>query len=73
MNTSPKSSRKSVSAVPTDVLTIEEAAELLRCHPVTIRRNADALHIPYKRLGSLWRFSRIELEAWMRQQNSAAA
>jgi len=68
---SPK--RKPVSAMETDVLTIEEAAELLRCHPVTIKRNADALHIPYKRLGTLWRFSRSELEAWMRQQDTAAA
>ena len=61
------------SAVSTDVLTIEEAAELLRCHPVTIKRNADVLHIPYRRLGTLWRFSRSELEAWMRTQDSAAA
>jgi excisionase family DNA binding protein len=65
--------RRPVSAVPTDVLTIEEAAELLRCHPITIKRNADTLHITYRRLGSLWRFSRSELEAWLREQDSAAA
>jgi len=71
MATAPKP-KPPVSAVPTDVLTIEEAAELLRCHPITIKRNADALGIPYRRLGSLWRFSRTELEAWMRKQDSAA-
>jgi excisionase family DNA binding protein len=65
--------RKPVSVVPIDTLTIEEAAEILRCHPVTIKRNADVLHIPYRRLGTLWRFSRSELEAWMRTQDSAAA
>jgi len=63
--TSPKR-KPPMSAMPTDVLTIEEVAELLRCHPVTIKRNADALHIPYRRLGTLWRFSRKRLEAWMR-------
>ena len=62
-----------VSAPPEDVMTLEEAAEFLRCHPVTIKRNADALHIPHRRIGTLWRFSRVELEAWLRQQDSAAA
>jgi hypothetical protein len=43
--TSPK--RKPVmSATPadSDVLAVEEAAEFLRCHPRTVKRNADALH-----------------------------
>lgn len=69
-----KHSRKPVvSATPEDVMTLEEAATFLRVHRITIVRNADSLHIPYKRLGSLWGFSRIELEAWMREQDSAAA
>jgi excisionase family DNA binding protein len=63
-----------VSAVPnSDVMTLEEAAVFLRCHPKTIMRKADALHIPYKRLGTLWRFSRVKLEAWMRDNENRAA
>ena len=75
MGTSPKPSRKRVSAVPadSDVMTLEEAAELLRCHPITIKRNADAWSIPYRRLGTLWRFSRAKLESWMRDNEGKAA
>jgi len=48
-----------------DVMTLQEAAEFFQCNPATIKRRADPLHIPYKRMGSLWRFSRKALEAWM--------
>jgi hypothetical protein len=46
MRTPEKHSRKPVISTPTgsDVMTIEEAAEFLRCHPRTVKRNADALH-----------------------------
>jgi hypothetical protein len=42
------SKRKPASAVQTDVLTIEEAAELHRCHPIAIKNNANVLHIPFR-------------------------
>lgn len=50
-----------------NVLTLEEAAALLKCCSATIKRRANVLHIPHKRIGSLWRFYRPDLEAWMRQ------
>ncbi|MGO8759932.1 MAG: helix-turn-helix domain-containing protein [Terracidiphilus sp.] len=53
-----------------DVLTLEEAALYLRCCGATLKRRAEALHIPHKRLGSLWRFYRPDLEAWMRNEES---
>jgi excisionase family DNA binding protein len=56
------------SPEPSDVLTLEEAAQLLRCHPRTVKRNAERLGIPYKRLGSLWRFSKVKLEEWIRKE-----
>ena len=56
-----------------DVLTLEEAAGYLKCHPVTLKRRAAILHIPHKRLGSLWRFYRPTLEAWMRDDMDVAA
>jgi excisionase family DNA binding protein len=64
-----------INALPTDqdVMTLQEAAEFFKCNPATIKRRADALHIPYKRLGSLWRFSRKALEAWMADADNAMA
>jgi excisionase family DNA binding protein len=56
-----------------DVLTLEQAARYLKCHPVTLKRRAKILHIPHKRLGSLWRFYRPNLEAWLRDDGELAA
>jgi excisionase family DNA binding protein len=53
------------SELQTDVLTLDEAAELLRCHPVTVKRLAIKGAIPAKKLGSLWRFSRQRLMEWL--------
>ena len=50
-----------------DVLTLEEGAEYLRCHPKTLRKQAVAGLIPGRRVGYLWRFSRKRLEAWMEE------
>lgn len=46
MSTPTKRSRKPVTSTQSDsdVMTLEEAAEFLRCHPRTVKRNADALH-----------------------------
>jgi len=55
-----------------DVLTIFEAAALLRVHPVTLRKRAVAWGVPHRRLGSAWRFSRRVLTAWMQQQDEEA-
>ena len=52
-----------------DVLTLSEAAELLKCHPVTLKRYAIKGAIPGKKLGSLWRFSRQKLMEWLQQSN----
>ena len=49
----------------TDVLTLDEAAELLRCHPVTVKRLALKGSIPARKLGSLWRFSHQRLMEWI--------
>jgi hypothetical protein len=54
-----------------DVLTLYEAATLLRVHPVTLRRRAVVWGVPHRRLGSEWRFSRITLTAWMQERDVA--
>jgi excisionase family DNA binding protein len=52
-----------------DVLTLDEAAALLRCHPVTVKRQAALGKIPAKKLGSLWRFSRQRLMEWLQSSD----
>ncbi len=54
-----------------DVLTIAEAAELLRVHPKTLRKRAAAWGVPHRRLGAEWRFSRATLTAWIQQREAA--
>ena len=50
----------------TDIMTIQEAANFLRCHPRTLQKMAIRGEIPAKKVGSLWRFSRERLHEWMR-------
>jgi excisionase family DNA binding protein len=54
-----------------DVLTVIEAAALLRVHPVTLRKKAAAWGVPHRRLGSEWRFSRMVLTAWIQERDAA--
>ncbi|MGB6689398.1 MAG: helix-turn-helix domain-containing protein [Terracidiphilus sp.] len=54
-----------IEQTDSEVLTITEAAEYLRCHPKTLRKMAIKKEIPAKRVGYLWRFSRIRLQEWM--------
>ena len=48
-----------------EVLTLEEAAELLRLGPAAARAAADAGEIPGRRIGGRWRFSRRRLVEWL--------
>lgn len=52
--------------LPTDILTLEQAADLLWCSKETVRQRAAAGEIPARRLGG-WRFSRAALLKWMEQ------
>ena len=52
------------------VLNVNEAASLLRVHPVTLRKRAVKWGIPHKRLGSEWRFSKKMLMDWLQSQGS---
>jgi hypothetical protein len=56
-----------------DVLTLNEAAVLLRVHPVTLRKRAVVWGVPHRRLGAEWRFSRKVLAAWIQQREEDAA
>jgi excisionase family DNA binding protein len=50
-----------------DVLTLVEAAELLKCCPKTLGKEANAGNVPGKKLGASWRFYRPALEEWLRK------
>jgi excisionase family DNA binding protein len=55
------------------VLTLKDAAELLKCHPSTLYRLAKRGTIPAFRLGGTWRFAESHLIEWMRDQTKALA
>lgn len=46
-------------------MTLEQTAEYLHLHPVTLRNKARKGEIPAIKLGRQWRFVREQLEAWL--------
>ena len=50
-----------------DILTLVEAAALLKCCTKTLGKEATAGNIPGKKLGTTWRFYRPALEEWLRK------
>ena len=48
-----------------EVMTLEEAAALLRVNDAAIREQAETGLVPARRLGEEWRFSRSALLAWL--------
>lgn len=51
-----------------EVLNTEEAAEFLGLKPFTIREYAKRGTIPAKKLGKQWRFVKVDLLAWLREE-----
>ena len=49
-----------------EVLSVEEAAQLLKVPPATIRREARAGRLPGRHVGKQWRFARSALIDWLR-------
>jgi excisionase family DNA binding protein len=47
------------------LMTVNELAAYLRCHIVSIYRLLKRNKIPAFKVGSDWRFSRREIDAWM--------
>lgn len=50
-----------------DILTLVEAAALLKCCTKTLGKEATAGKVPGKKLGATWRFYRPVLEEWLRK------
>ena len=52
-------------AAPAEVLTAEQAAELLQTDPDAVRALADAGELPGRKIGDDWRFLRRAVLAWL--------
>lgn len=52
-----------------EILTIREIADYLKVTERTIYRLAGARKIPAFKVGGTWRFSRIDIDSWIRQQS----
>ena len=54
----------------TEILTIKEVSDYLKVTERTIYRLAAAKKIPAFKVGGIWRFSRADIDSWIRQQSS---
>jgi len=52
-----------------DILTLDEVAAYLKAGKRTIYRLAANGEIPAFKLGGTWRFSRSDIESWIKQQS----
>jgi excisionase family DNA binding protein len=54
----------------TGILTIREVAAYLKVTDRTIYRLAAAKRIPAFKVGGTWRFSRADIDTWIKQQST---
>ena len=57
-------------ASKTDILMIKEVAEYLKVTERTIYRLAAAKKIPAFKVGGSWRFSKMDIDSWIRRQTA---
>lgn len=53
-----------------EILTIKQVAEYLKVTERTIYRLAAVKKIPAFKVGGTWRFSRVDIDSWIKQQSS---
>ena len=65
---------KTMPSSPADnaIMTIGEVADYLKVTERTIYRLAGAKQIPAFKVGGSWRFSKADIDGWIRQQSSTA-
>ena len=63
---------KTMSTSPTDnaIMTIGEVADYLKVTERTIYRLAGAKQIPAFKVGGSWRFSKVDIDEWIKRQSS---
>jgi len=52
-------------SIPKEILTLEEAAELLHISPRALREAASRGEVPARKIARRWRFSRFALHQWL--------
>lgn len=55
-----------------EILTIKQVADYLKVTERTIYRLAAAKKIPAFKVGGTWRFSRMNIDSWIKQQSMEA-
>ncbi|MDW3681606.1 helix-turn-helix domain-containing protein [Cupriavidus sp. CV2] len=60
------------NATEGEILTIKQVADYLKVTERTIYRLAAAKKIPAFKVGGTWRFSRVDIDNWIRQQSAQA-
>ena len=60
------------STSESEILTIKQVAAYLKVTERTIYRLAAAKKIPAFKVGGTWRFSRVEIDSWIKQQSMEA-
>jgi len=56
-----------------EIMTLQDVAEYLNCHPVTVHRLLAHGKLPAFRLGSNWRFRREDIDRWIEKRETMAA
>ncbi len=62
----------SISNSEGEILTIKQVADYLKVTERTIYRLAAAKKIPAFKVGGTWRFSRADIDSWIKQQSTQA-
>lgn len=52
-----------------EILTLDEVSAYLKAGKRTIYRLAAAKNIPAFKVGGTWRFSRVDIDRWIKQQS----
>jgi excisionase family DNA binding protein len=53
-----------------EILTIKEVADYLKVTDRTIYRLAGGKKIPAFKVGGTWRFSRLDIDSWIKEQST---
>ena len=59
-----------MAVIESEILTLDEVAAYLKAGKRTIYRLAANGEIPAFKLGGTWRFSRSDIESWIKQQST---
>ncbi len=60
----------STNTIEGGILTIKEIADYLKVTERTIYRLAASKQTTAFKIGGIWRFSKVDIEAWIRDQNA---